>query len=216
MLRNIFILIAGMSIIMMSACGGGDSSAKDSEYDTTKKMVVDILQTDDGRKALAEIITDDKMKQELVINSDVVKQSINDALTSEKSAEMWTKLFKDPKFVESYVKSMSDEQKKLMKNLMNDAEYQKQMLELLQNPEITEQMLQVLKGQQFRAHLEKAIQQTIDTPLFQAKIQDILLKAADEESKNKSNEDGKGEEGSDQGSDKGDTSNEDQSSDAGQ
>ncbi|MBM7601838.1 spore germination protein D [Virgibacillus halotolerans] len=211
MIRNIFILIAGISIIMMSACDGGDSSAKEGEYDTTKKMVVDILQTDDGRRALAEIMTDDKMKQELVINSDVVKQSINDALTSEKGAEMWTKLFKDPKFVESYVKSMSDEQKKLMKNLMNDAEFQKQMLELLQNPEITEQMLQVLKGQQFRAHLETAIQQTIDTPLFQAKIQDILLKAADEENKNESAKDEEGGEKTEQ--DKNDEN--DKSSDAG-
>lgn len=211
MIRNIFILIAGISIIMMSACDGGDSSAKEGEYDTTKKMVVDILQTDDGRRALAEIMTDDKMKQELVINSDVVKQSINDALTSEKGAEMWTKLFKDPKFVESYVKSMSDEQKKLMKNLMNDAEFQKQMLELLQNPEFTEQMLQVLKGQQFRAHLETAIQQTIDTPLFQAKIQDILLKAADEENKNESAKDEEGGEKTEQ--DKNDEN--DKSSDAG-
>lgn len=207
MTRKVFILIAGIAIMMMSACTGGDSSAKEGEYDTTKKMVVDILQTDDGRKALAEIMTDDKMKQELVINSDIVKQSINDALTSEKSAEMWTNLFKDPKFVESYVKSMSDEQKKLMKNLMNDAEYQKQMLELLQNPEINEQILQVLKGQQFRAHLESAIQQTIDTPLFQAKIQDILLKAADEEHKDESDQDTEDNDGDGEQSEQNDSDN---------
>lgn len=185
MIRSIFITIAGLAMILMSACGGGSSPGKEAEYDTTKKMVVDILQTEDGKKALREIMTDEKMKQELVIESDVVKKSINETLTSEKGAEMWTKLFKDPKFVEGYVKSMSDEQKKLMKNLMNDADFQKQMLELLQNPEMTDQILQVLKSQQFRAHLEETIQQTLETPLFQAKIQEILLKAAEEQAKQK-------------------------------
>ncbi|PAV27853.1 spore gernimation protein GerD [Virgibacillus profundi] len=183
MIRTFFILFIGLSIFFISACNGGETSGKEGEYDTTKKMVVDILQTEDGKKALQEIMSDEKMKQELVIQSDVVKQAINETLVSEKGSQMWSTLFKDPKFVEGYAKSMEKEQKKLMKNLMSDAEYQKQMLELLQNPEITDQILSVLKGQQFRSHLEETIQQTLETPLFQAKIQEILLKAAEEKGK---------------------------------
>lgn len=193
MIRSIFITIAGISIILMSACNGENSSGNEGDYDTTKKMVVDILQTEDGKKALAEIMTDEKMKQELVIDSEVVKKAINETLSSEKSADMWKKLFKDPKFVESFANSMSDEQKKLMKNLMNDPDYQKQMLELLQNPQVNEQILQVLKGQQFRAHLEETIQQTIETPSFQAKIQDVLLKAAEKQGSEKKEESGGGD-----------------------
>ncbi|OZU87290.1 spore gernimation protein GerD [Virgibacillus indicus] len=181
MKRLFFMTIICLSIIFISACGGGESSGKDGEYDTTKKMVVDILQTEDGKKALQEIMADEKMKQELVIQSDVVKESINETLVSEKGSQMWSTLFKDPKFVEGYAKSMEEEQKKLMKNLMNDADYQKQMLEILQNPEINDQILTILKGQQFRAHLEETIQQTLETPLFQAKIQEILLKAAEKQ-----------------------------------
>ncbi|MEC5425976.1 spore germination lipoprotein GerD [Virgibacillus sp. C22-A2] len=204
MIRLFLILISGLSIILISACNGGNASGEEADYEKTKKMVVDILQTEDGKKALGEVMADEKLKQELVIQSDVVKDSINETLVSEKGKEMWTKLFEDPKFVEGYAKSMEDEHKKLMKSLMNDSDYQAQMLELLQNPEITDQMLSVLKSQQFRSHLEETIQQTLETPLFQAKIQEILLKAAEEQSKKEggggqSQEGGGGEGGGEEG-----------------
>src|SRR5699024_5825332 len=129
MLRIIFVL----SVLLMSACSA--ESANEAEYDTTKKMVVDILQTDDGKKALKEI-----MKKQIVIESDTVKKSINDVMASEKGAKMWTELFKDPAFAKNFADSMAEEQEKLMKRLMNDADYQKKMLELLKNPEVKEQM----------------------------------------------------------------------------
>ncbi|RDW21909.1 spore gernimation protein GerD [Oceanobacillus arenosus] len=186
MKRNMVITIIGLCLIILAACSGGQgSSNSEGDYEKTKKMVVDILQTEEGKKALGETLADEKMKQELVIQSDVVKKAINETLVSDKGAEMWATLFKDPKFVEGYAKSMEEEQKKLMKSLMSDAEYQKLMLELLQNPEITEQNLTLLKSQQFRSHLEETIQQTLETPLFQAKIQEILLKAAEEQAKGK-------------------------------
>src|SRR5690625_3469946 len=155
-------------------------------------MVVDILQTEDGKKALRELMTDEEMKQHLVIESDVVKNSINDMLGSEKGTEMWTKLFSDPSFVQDFAQSISDEQEKLMKKLMNDSELQKQMMDLLQNPEINEQMLSLMKSQQFRAHLEEIVQQTLETPLFQEKMSEILLKAAEEQQKSQSGGSGEG------------------------
>lgn len=183
-------------IILFASCGNNQEAKRETEYDQTKNMVVDILQTDEGKKALQEIISDDKMKQHLVMDSEVVKESITEALVSEKGAEMWKKLFEDPSFVESFNKSISEEQKKLFKHLMNDSEFQKQMLELMQNPEIANQNLSLLKSQQFRAHLEETIQQTIENPLFQAKIQEILLKAAEKQQK----EQGGGESGGDKSS----------------
>ncbi|WP_147294832.1 spore germination lipoprotein GerD [Oceanobacillus chungangensis] len=185
--RNMLITIIGLCFIILTACAaaGGGSSNSEADYEKTKKMVVDILQTEEGKKSLSKILAEEKMKQELVIQSDVVKKAINETLVSEKGAEMWSTLFKDPKFVEEYAKSMEEEQKKLMKKLMSDAEYQKLMLELLQNPEIKEQNLTLLKSQQFRSYLEETIQQTLETPTFQAKIQEILLKAAEEQAKSK-------------------------------
>lgn len=191
-MSRFYLLAIMLIIIFIASCGNNQEGSRDSDYEQTKKMVVDILQTDEGKKALQEIISDDKMKQHLVMESDVVKEAITEALVSEKGAEMWKKLFEDPSFVESFNKSIAEEQKKLFKNLMNDSEFQKQMLELMQNPEIANQTLSLLKSQQFRAHLEETIQQTIENPIYQAKIQDILLKAAE---KQKKSEEGGGEEG---------------------
>lgn len=124
MIRLTVLPIFGLLLILMSACAGGNAQGSEAEYDTTKKMVVDILQTEEGKKAIQEIITNGQLKQELVMESDTVKQAISETLTSDKGTEMWTKLFEDPKFVEGYAKSMSEQQKKLMKSLMQDSEYQ--------------------------------------------------------------------------------------------
>lgn len=202
MIRLLFTSLLAFLVLFTSACNQSDSTGKEGDYETTKKMVVDILKTDDGKKALIEIMEDEKLKKQLVIASDVVEDAINNTLISEKGAKMWSIFFENPTFVENYAKSMSDEQKKLIKSLMNDSEYQEQMLELLQNPEINQQILSVLKGQQFRSHLEETIRQTLETPLFQTKMTDILLKAAEQEGKSKQEEQQKSaeNEGADEGS----------------
>lgn len=191
------ILIVCLSIFLLSACTGGGGESKDADYDTTKKMIVDILQTEDGKKAFRELMAEEDMKKQLVIESDLVKDSINNVLISDKGKKMWENLFQDPTFVENFAKSMNEEQQKLMKSLMNDSDYQKQMLDLLQNPEITEQMLGLMKSQQFRSHLEKTIQETLDTPTFQKKIEHILLKAAEEQSQQQGDSGSQGKEGND-------------------
>ncbi|SHG11127.1 spore germination lipoprotein GerD [Ornithinibacillus halophilus] len=204
MLRILSFITFTFLIGILSACGG-EAAKSEGDYDTTKKMVVDILQTEDGKKALQEILADEKMQEKLVIESEVVRTSIEEALASDKGKDMWKKLFEDPKFVESYVKSMEEDQKKMMKDLLKDSEYQKQMLELMQNPEIKDQIVQTLKGQEFRAHLEETIQQTFESPLFQAKIQDILLKAAEEQGQGSGGSGGSGgsESGGESGGDSG-------------
>lgn len=163
--------------LFLAACSDQPAARQDASYDETKKMVVDILQTDEGKKALSDVITDDKVKAQLVMDSDDTKKTIADTLTSDKGKEMWATLFKDPDFRAGFAESMEAEQTKLIKALMHDPDYQKQMLELLQNPEIKELNLQTLKGEKFRSHLQETIQQTMQTPAFQKQMHDLLLEA---------------------------------------
>src|SRR5690625_398144 len=111
-----------LCMLLFGVCKQGDSSGKESDYETNIKMVLDILKTDDGKKAIVDMMSDEKLKKQLVIASDIVQDAIDNVLTSEKGAEMWASFFEDPTFVENFAESMSDEQKKLIKSLMNDAD----------------------------------------------------------------------------------------------
>ena len=191
--RILSIAVLSFLVLFLNGCSNDNTGKKESDYEETKKMVVDILQTEDGKKALSEILADEKMKEKLVINSEDVKESITSVLSSDKGKEMWMNLFNDPSFVKAYAESMSAEQEKLMKKLMNDAEFQQQMLDLLQNPSINKQMLSILKGQKFRSHIEDLIKETLDTPLFQEKIATLLLDAAEKKEKSEDKGGGKNE-----------------------
>ena len=114
MMKRIF-LLSFCLIFILAGCLNENSSKKELDYDQTKKMVVDILQTDEGKKVLREIIADDKMKQHLIMDSDTVQQSMTKILDTKASTTMWQRLFEDPEFVKAYQASMEDEQKELFK-----------------------------------------------------------------------------------------------------
>ncbi len=174
------LLLFVCSLFLASCAGGGEQGSKQVDYEETKKMVVDILKTDDGKKALQDVMADDKMKQSLIMDQAIVTETIQKTLTSEEGAAFWKKTFEDPKFAETFAKSMKTEHEKIIKGLMKDPEYQKMMLELLQNPEIEKQVLTVLKGTEYRAHLQGVITETFESPLFKAKLVDVLIKASEQ------------------------------------
>ncbi|CAG9622177.1 spore germination lipoprotein GerD [Sutcliffiella rhizosphaerae] len=163
----------------LTGCAQGEQGGQ-MDYDQTKKMVVDILKTDDGKKAIEEIMADDKMKANFVLDQEVVTKSIEQTLESDKGTEFWKKAFEDPKFAETFAKSMQKEHEKLLKDLMKDPEYQGMMVQILQDPEMEKQMITVMSSQEYKKHLQKIITETFESPLFKAKIQDLLLKAAGE------------------------------------
>ncbi|WP_101846968.1 spore germination lipoprotein GerD [Halobacillus sp. Marseille-P3879] len=167
-------------VVFLAACNGSSGATEQTDYDTTKKMMVDILKTDDGQKALMEVLSDEKMKQELALESEDVSSAVKETLLSEEGKKFWSNLFSDPSFVQEFSKVVQEEQEDLMKGLMKDSEYQASLIELYQNPEMMEKMLEVMQGQKFRGHLEKTIEETLNNPVFQAKMSETLLKAAEE------------------------------------
>lgn len=190
-MRNLFLIVSFVALLFIYT-GCASEPQKDLDYEQTKKMIIDILQTDEGKRALLDIISDDKLKQHLVIESDVVRETISETLLSKNGKDMWKELFADPKFIDSFYTSIADEQEKMLKHLMKDADFQKQMLDLLQNPEMAEQTIKLLKSQQFRKHLENTIIETIDNPIYRAKLQKELeektSKEEDEEDSKKEDE----------------------------
>jgi spore germination protein D len=173
------LLLFGLFFIL-TACTGQDSQTGQMDYEETKKMVVDILKTDDGKKAIQEVMSDDKLKQQLIMDQTVVKQVIEETLTSDKGLEFWKKAYEDPKFAEGMAKSMKTENENLLKNLMNDPDYRSKLVEVMKDPELQKEVQDVLKSNEYRQHLQQIISETFESPLFKAKIQDLLIKAADE------------------------------------
>ena len=89
--------------IICSGCSNNNTSG-DMDYEKTKKMVVDILKTDDGKKAIHDVLSDESIKSELIMNQDVVTKTVEETLTSPKGKQFWEKAFKDPKFTAAYAK----------------------------------------------------------------------------------------------------------------
>jgi spore germination protein D len=175
-------MILGMSLfsVLISGCAPREESGGQVDYEETKKMVVDILKTDDGKKALEEVMKDEEMKQVLVMDQKIVTETIQTTLTSDKGAKFWQKVFEDPKFVETFAKSLQEEHEKVIKGLMTDPEYQKLLIEVFQDPEMQKSMQTSMKSQEFRKHLQDVVTETLSSPLYKAKIQETLLKAAEE------------------------------------
>ncbi|MFC3885332.1 spore germination lipoprotein GerD [Bacillus songklensis] len=174
----LLLLYASLSLFALTSCAPAEQGGERMDYDQTKKMVVDILKTDEGKKAIEQVMKDEKMKQALIMDQAVVKDTIQNTLTSEKGTDFWKTTFSDPKFAESFAKSLQKEQENVIKQLMKDPDFQKSLIEVLQNPEMEKQMLTVLRSQEYRAHLQKIMTETFESPIYKAKIQDLLLKAA--------------------------------------
>ncbi|EME72478.1 Spore germination protein GerD [Bacillus paralicheniformis] len=150
------------------------------DYDETKKMVVDILKTDDGKKAIQEILNDDKMNETLVMDEKTVKETVEKTLTSKKGTEFWKKVFDDSKFAEGFAKTLQNEHETVLKKLMKDPDYQKMLMGVLQDPEMAKRYGDLVKTREFRTQLQQVITETLASPLYKKQFEEELKKAVEE------------------------------------
>lgn len=193
MVRVLMPLLPFVFLFLISGCSEPIVQSEQMSYEETKKMVVDILKSDEGKKAFKEVMTDDEIKQQLVLDQAVVKETIEQTLTSDKGMEFWKKAYADPKFSEAMAKSMKEQNELLLKNLMNDPEYRGTMIEVMKDPALQTEITDLLKSKEYRDHLKEIVSETFESPLYKAKMQDMLMKAAAEA---KSKQGGGGEAGS--------------------
>lgn len=200
--RLMLLIYIGMCMLLATACAPQDKENNGMDYDQTKKMVVDILKTDEGKKAVEAIMKDPSVRQDILMDQNAIKDTISQTLVSDKGVEFWKKAMDDPKFAESFAKSLEKENKTVIKQLMKDPEYQGMLQDVLKDPAMEKEVLTVLKSKEYRTYLQKIMTETFDSPLYQSKIQDILLKAAEETQggqKQSSDDGGSSSSGSDSG-----------------
>ncbi|MDN4076147.1 spore germination lipoprotein GerD [Fictibacillus terranigra] len=171
-------------LFALSACAQNEAQGSNNQnidYDATKKMLVDILKTDDGKKAIKDVLSDEKMKEQLLLDQALIKQTIEKELLSPKGEQFWKQAFKDPKFASAYAKSMKAEHEKLMKGLMKDPAYQQQIMNIMKDPKMGQALLDLANSPQYRKEVKKVMMETFDSPIVRAQISQMLQKAAHDE-----------------------------------
>jgi spore germination protein D len=181
-MKRIPILLSFL-LFLISGCAQKQQTEAQIDYDQAKKMVVDILKTDSGKKAIQDVLKDEQVKQALILDEATVKQTIENTMLSEKGQSFWEKQFSDPKFAATFAKSMEKEQAKLMKTLMKDPEYQGDIISIMKNPELQKEMGDIMKSKEYRQYIQQVLNDAAQSPLFQAKMIDVISKAIEKAEK---------------------------------
>lgn len=163
-------------LFLLTGCGAQQSGPS---YDELKKMMTDTLQTEDGKKAIKQMLADPEFKELLILDQPEVKKSIEETLLSKEGEDFWKKTFEDPKFTETIAKSMKEQQQEIMKLLMDDSSFQKEMEEFFGQPDMQKQLETVMQSGNMKKHLEKVVEETINSPLLKPKWQELILKAGE-------------------------------------
>lgn len=159
----------------LSGCSG--SSATPPSYEENKKMLIDALQTEDGKKAIRTLLDDPQFKELLVIDSEEVKKSVEQTMLSKQAEEFWKEVYQDPKFSETMAKSMVKQQEELMKAMMKDPTYLKDLESFFGSADMKKELAKVLQSSDLRKEMQKVVEETIQSPLLQTKWQKLVEEA---------------------------------------
>ncbi|WCN37671.1 spore germination lipoprotein GerD [Aneurinibacillus uraniidurans] len=165
------------SILVLSlfttGCGGGEKSSSTSgNYNETKQMVVDILKTKEAQKAIKEA-SGGSGKMSI--------QSTGDSKAMEGQLKSQTHdMMQDPKFAAALAKAMQDENKKLLKSLMKDPEYQKMMLGVMKDPEYQKMVIQSMHSPAYRQHTMTVMKEALQSPMFRMEMINLTQKAQEQ------------------------------------
>lgn len=191
-------------VLMILASCGTDNQATQSQtggYKDTKTMVLDILKTEDGRKAIQTAIertnviaqSEGQMKLLSTGDSQQIQLAVKDVLTDTTNNKFLQNVITDPKFAGQFAKAIQKDTKQLQKELMKDPEYQKTLMDAMKNPDFEKMLMDAMKGPQYRSQMKTVMQESLQSPLFRLELMNLMKKVLEEESMPK--EQGQGKQG---------------------
>jgi spore germination protein D len=172
-------------LLLVSSCGSDNSSQGQSGlgYKDTKTIVIDVLKTTEGQKAIQEAGKANKDKTMALLSTGEGQQiqlAVKDILTKETGSKMLETTMKDPMFAGQFAQAIESNNKQIHKDLMKDPEYQKSMLEIMNNPEFEKTLTNTMKNTVYRQHMMNVIQESMQSPLFRMQLMDLLKKVVEE------------------------------------
>ncbi|NMO97477.1 spore germination lipoprotein GerD [Paenibacillus lemnae] len=187
MKRAIFRLLSimGLGSIMITGCGSDQGySAQQMGYKEMKSMVVDILKTDEGKKAVEEALSGGSggsgggastgMRLMSAQSSDQIRLAVKDTLVSEEYKKELEKIMTDPQFAGDFAKAISSESKQLHMQLIKDPTYQKSVEEIMKSPEVMKSFLELTKTSDYRKQSMTIMQEAMQNPLFRMEVLQLL------------------------------------------
>ncbi|WP_409343389.1 spore germination lipoprotein GerD [Paenibacillus sp. MBLB4367] len=202
-IRLIPVLLACLLLVSCGSGSGGQSQTQ--SYKDTKSMVLDVLKTEDGQKAIKEASEKNKDKTAKLLSSGEgvqIQTAVKDVLTDPSNSKLIEKTMTDPKFAGDFAKAIQKSNKDLHKDLMKDPEYQKSMLELMNSTDYEKMLLSVMKSPQYRQQVMTVMEESLKSPLFKAQLMELFKKVAQDEMK-PSEEDMKAKSSDEKGKSKG-------------
>ncbi|WP_309123466.1 spore germination lipoprotein GerD [Paenibacillus sp.] len=180
------------ALAVLTSCGQDQQQSAQVNYNEVKTMVVDILKTEDGQKAIKEASKEVEaadFQQLQILNTGQGQQlqlAVKEVMSDPAYAAALKETMIDPKFAGDFARAITMENKHIQKELMKDPEYQQQMIDLMKDPQIQALMLQTMKSAEYRQQIITIMKESLDTPLFQQDLLKLMTRALEEHSKPKS------------------------------
>ncbi|MDO7908313.1 spore germination lipoprotein GerD [Paenibacillus sp. JX-17] len=210
-------IICSLSVLL-AGCGSDQSySPPQASYKEMKTMVVDILKSDDGKKAVEEALTGKSsssggesgsggsggsgggsigMKMLMPSQSqDQIRIAVKDTLTAPEYKKEIEKIMTDPTFAGEFAKAINSQSKQLHMQLIKDPTYQKSVEEMMKSPEVTKMFLDLTKTSEYRKQSMTIMQDAMQNPLFRMEVLTLLKSVVQDELQPKVEKGGGGEGG---------------------
>ncbi|WP_308723519.1 spore germination lipoprotein GerD [Paenibacillus polysaccharolyticus] len=216
-------IVLGLSV-MLAGCGSDQSSSPpQGSYKEMKTMVVDILKSDEGKKAVEEALTGQSssgggggggseeggssgggsgtvgMKMLMPMqSSEQIRIAVKDTITAPEYKKEFEKIMTDPQFSGEFAKAINAQSKQLHMQLIKDPTYQKSIGDIMKSPEVSKMFMDMTKTPEYRKQTMTVMQEVMQNPLFRMEVLTLLKKVVQEELQPKT-ESGGGQKGQESG-----------------
>ncbi|MBW4084624.1 spore germination lipoprotein GerD [Paenibacillus sp. S150] len=199
--------------VALTACGSEQSSSSSGQgsYKEMKTMVVDILKSEEGKKAVEEALSTPSsgsegssvsglsMKMMPLQTTEQIRIAVKDTITAPEYQKEIEKIMTDPQFAGDFAKAINSQSKELHLQLIKDPSYQKSVAEIMKSPEMMKMFLDLTKTSDYRKQSMTIMQEAMQNPLFRMEVLDLLKTVVQDELQPKVEKEGE-QEGQDQGS----------------
>lgn len=180
-------------VMALTACGGEQSSSSSGQggYKEMKTMVVDILKSDEGKKAVEEALSTPSsgessasglsMKMMPMQTTEQIRIAVKDTITAPEYQKEIEKIMTDPQFAGEFAKAINTQSKELHLQLIKDPTYQKSVEEIMKSPEMMKMFLDLTKTSDYRKQSMTIMQEAMQNPLFRMEVLDLLKSVVQEE-----------------------------------